>query len=233
MINLMGYSVLVDNNEQAKKLQEIAFKQGFTWVFGCKKIQFLNEKCFQFGIGGGKIIKFSSSREHYQDKYITKKAHFNELFGVKFVPTAMRCTQEQFDAIKPKLKGCEVYDISSFEQMPYLFNYRYEVENNITNYLPNSFNSDVKIYEEWNEELFLKNCGIEDDTLEQQLEKAKAEVERLEKEIENKKIKVGDWAINTLTNVVFKVISLEIELQDHYKKITNPQLIELLENEIK
>lgn len=151
MVNLMGHSVLVDNEEQARKLQEIAFEQGFEWANGGKIFKHINERSFQFGYDGEMQIVWTYDRKHYQDIYITKKAHFNDLFN----------------------------------------------------------------------------------SLEQQLEKAKAEVERLEKEIENNKIKAGDWVINPLTNIVIKVTSLKTKCPDHYKKITNPQLIELLENEIK
>ena len=50
----MGYSVLVELEEQAEKLQEIAFEQDFEWRFGYKKIQHLDERSFQFGLEGGK-----------------------------------------------------------------------------------------------------------------------------------------------------------------------------------
>lgn len=44
-------------------------------------------------------------------------------------------------------------------------------------------------------------------------------------------IKVGDWVISELNDCVFKYQFSR--LQDHLTKITNPQLIELLEQEIK
>lgn len=64
--------------------------------------------------------------------------------------------------------------------------------------------------------------------LHQQLEKAKAEVARLEKEIE---IKVGDWCINK-RNQIFK-IKVGLTLNGDFRKITNPELIKLLEDESK
>lgn len=325
MTDLMGYSVLVDNEEQAEKLQEIAIEQGFEWRFGGKVINVLDGRSFQFGLNGEKVITWDPSGEHYQDNFITKKAHFNDLFNSleqcnmkltkeqvyvnlqgkseeeltdlywllknnnqdlfhndlptfieeyyktnrflefycgkwgggsnlktevtieqlkeilqpmeTFTPIAMKCTQEQFDSIMPKLKGCKIGSMDNFEEMPYLINYRNSEKNSITNYLreDKSVNGMV-VHEEWNEELFLKACGIEDCTLEQQLEKAKAEVKRLEKEIENNKIKFGDWV--THNNYVFKAIQDKYDLhilnkRNDFKKITNPQLIELLEQEIK
>lgn len=186
MVNLMGYSVLVDNEEQAKKLQEIAISQGFEWEYGDKKIEHLHVRSFIFGYGGKKV--FICSNSHYQDEHITKKAHFNELFVGKFTPIAMRCTQEQFEAIRPKLKGCALCFITDFNSYKYLINNAGGVKNVVTNISESGksqFNRTV--YEEWNEEIFLKACGIEIDTLEQQLERAKAEVERLEKLIKAKK----------------------------------------------
>ena len=80
MVDLMGYSVLVDNEEQARKLQEIAIEQGFAWRLGHEKIRYLEKKSFQFGFRGDKVITWNFDGKHYQDQYITKTAHFNDLF---------------------------------------------------------------------------------------------------------------------------------------------------------
>lgn len=78
----------------------------------------------------------------------------------KFTPIAMRCNKEQFKTIKPKLKKFIVGGISNFEDMPYLINNRFSEQNNITNYKKEDL--DVKtIYETWDEETFLRACGIE------------------------------------------------------------------------
>lgn len=79
--DLMGYSVLVDNEDQARKLQEYAFKQGFEWNSGCKEVLYLGCKSFQFGIFGFKKITKTEGGEHYQDEDITKKAHYHDIFG--------------------------------------------------------------------------------------------------------------------------------------------------------
>lgn len=71
-----------------------------------------------------------------------------------------------------------------------------------------------------------KDAAAEGD-LQQQLKKAKAEVARLEKEIE---IKVGDWVYCKTNDCVFKYQFGR--LKEDLKKITNPQLIKLLEDEI-
>lgn len=71
---------------------------------------------------------------------------------------AMKCNQEQFDAIKDKLTNCDL--ITNFDKAPYLVNcYR---ESSITN-LPYEYaNAWVdKCYDEWNEQIFLNACGIE------------------------------------------------------------------------
>lgn len=72
-------------------------------------------------------------------------------------------------------------------------------------------------------------------TLEQQLQKAEAEVKRLQSLIEEEnKLKVGDWVIVKGTSTIFKVKATDIKYVDsRHEKITNPQLIILLEQEIK
>jgi len=78
-------------------------------------------------------------------------------------PIAMRCTQEQFDMIKPKLENVE--DISSrFEFNCYLVNNYRGIKHNISN---SSNTGDMKltreIHETWNERIFLEACGIKVD----------------------------------------------------------------------
>lgn len=77
----------------------------------------------------------------------------------------MRCNQEQFDAIRPKLEraGLEIKDITSFDE------YYYYLTNNLGNKLgvvSNIYNGAKPeygrtIFEEWNEQTFLEYCGIE------------------------------------------------------------------------
>lgn len=112
-----------------------------------------------------------------------------------FTPIAMRCTQEQFDSIKPKLIGLMIEHISPFSECGYLTNNLWGKEkiiSNITYYAKAYVNREV--HEEWNEEIFLKACGIEvETTLTEQLEKEEAEVKRLKEAIEEEnKPKIGD-----------------------------------------
>jgi hypothetical protein len=82
----------------------------------------------------------------------------------KFIPTAMKCTMEQFQSIHPILldHGKEPYQITNdFDQgRCYLINYH---AHGITNLSESSFFVDqAKVrYETWDGDLFLKNCGIE------------------------------------------------------------------------
>jgi hypothetical protein len=75
-------------------------------------------------------------------------------------PISMRCTQEQFEEIRPILEanGCNVSDIHPFYAVPYLINFRFDKINNITNYDLPKTNS--KVYEIWNAQIFLEACGI-------------------------------------------------------------------------
>lgn len=83
----------------------------------------------------------------------------------KFTPIAMRCNQEQFEAIKPKLEKAN-FKILNDRMVPF----------NIDEYLTNSFNGNkivnihscIKhnnrtVYETWDEATFLRACGIEVD----------------------------------------------------------------------
>lgn len=167
----------------------------------------------------------------------------------KFTPIAMKCTQEQFEAVKPKLNGFRITSMWDFEQSNYLVNNADGVDFHVVNVgLCNRNSYKRKVYEEWNEEIFLKACGIEVESLEQQLEKAKAEVKRLEEEIESNKPKVGDWCKFWDENELEFCLSqldyiTEEDEVDFYatitgsyytsaEKITNPELIKLLEDEI-
>lgn len=113
-----------------------------------------------------------------------------------FRPIAMRCTQQQFEEIKPKLKGVRIYDADfyRYSRSPYLTN-NLSGEKGVISNIPEHYKSDYsrETYEEWNERIFLEACGIEVNSLEQQLQKAEAEVKRLREAIEDSKIKIGDW----------------------------------------
>jgi hypothetical protein len=76
---------------------------------------------------------------------------------------AMKCTQEQFDAVKDKLVGCTINSIDSFEEFEYLTNNYgnspFKLISNISNLWKEDFEREV--HETWNEEIFLNACGIE------------------------------------------------------------------------
>lgn len=76
----------------------------------------------------------------------------------------MRCTQEQFDAIKPKLKQIEGLEFSKsfddFIKCPYLTNNFDDEELNVCNTNQISIHEYRRIvFEEWDENIFLKYCG--------------------------------------------------------------------------
>ena len=165
-----------------------------------------------------------------------------------FTPIAMKCTQEQFEAVRPKLIGLKITSISPFSDYNYLVNNLWGELKLISN-IPYNYNGshNRKVYEEWNEKTFLKACGIETEpTLIEKLQKAEAEVKRLKEAIEDSKIKIGDWiTFNNGSTKGFDKVEIinssdyNIGTQFCYykesecKKITNPELIKLLEQEIK
>jgi len=71
---------------------------------------------------------------------------------------AMRCTQEQFDSIKDRIK-CEIYDLSNFKEFPYLINDYFE---SVTN-LSTTGNKKREVYETFDAEIFLKACDSWED----------------------------------------------------------------------
>jgi len=76
---------------------------------------------------------------------------------------AMKCNKEQFEAIKPKLEGMEIYSVTCFNEFPYLINYDNGIKlSNIDKYtFKNKIIHAEEIHETWNERIFLEACGIE------------------------------------------------------------------------
>jgi len=78
-------------------------------------------------------------------------------------PIAMRCDQQQFDAIKPKLEqieGFKIKDISNFEDNCYLVN-NYDSYDGIVSNLPDGTKGRYNriVYKKWDEQIFLDACG--------------------------------------------------------------------------
>jgi len=85
----------------------------------------------------------------------------------EFKPIAMKCTEEQFNAIRPilKAKDARMYDIGSFNHFPYLVNNLDNDQGLISNVLERR--KDLRertVFEEWNQDTFLEYCGIEKQT---------------------------------------------------------------------
>lgn len=86
--DLLGYSVEVDNEEQARMLQESAFKQGFRWIGVGEKILHTSKKYFQFK---GKTIYWEN--EHPDN---LKQIHFNNIFAPKYEVTMIAEKPKEF-----------------------------------------------------------------------------------------------------------------------------------------
>lgn len=79
-------------------------------------------------------------------------------------PIAMKCSEEQFNAIKPKLEktGLTIRSIDSFEEAPYLVNNLREQLGFISNTATSAKTRWLRtVFEEWDEQTFLEHCGIE------------------------------------------------------------------------
>lgn len=81
----------------------------------------------------------------------------------KIKPIAMKCTQEQFEKIEPILRehGFQITWIASFMDYPYLtnnFSGTYKIVSNVAGSIEDYGRT---VFEEWDEDTFLKYCGIE------------------------------------------------------------------------
>jgi len=81
----------------------------------------------------------------------------------EFSPLAMKCNQDQFNMIKPKLEGHAFINFNTiydFDEHPYLINNYVLKRGNIGN---NSYPNEQyrTVHETWNEEIFLNACCIE------------------------------------------------------------------------
>lgn len=150
-----------------------------------------------------------------------------------FTPIAMKCTQEQFNAIKPKLENCKIQCITNFIEMPYLINNRSEKKNNITNYMKlDAGDGNRRVHEEWNEQLFLKACGVEVETLQEKAIRLENELKEVKQNIEEEnKPKLNDWVYNKEEELFYKK-SYNI-FNQYENKITDQELINKLNELIK
>ena len=124
----------------------------------------------------------------------------------QFTPIAMLCNKEQFEAIKPKLKGMKIGCISNFNEWNYLVNN----ENGYPFVICNTGESGSKrynrdIHETWNERIFLEACGIEtEETFEITKETIiKYKMKDEFPEVFDVKLEVGKWYKNDQNAIFF------------------------------
>lgn len=205
--DLMGYSVLVDNPEQARKLQEYAFKQGFVWMSGEKEVLYLGCKSFQFGVFGCKKITKTEGREHYQDEDITKKAHYNDIFGETLQEKPLK-KEDVYVVLKGKTEE-ELRDLYAFlignneplfaPSLRYFLEYRndpvgdFHLGEEEAEWLVNKLHKDKT--EVTIEQLKQIIKPMETETLKEKVERLEKELEQAKKELEDSKPKVGDVAV--------------------------------------
>jgi len=156
----------------------------------------------------------------------------------------MRCTQEQFDAIEPKLRDLKIWYITPFTDCNYLVNNvggETKTISNVMNHAKGDHNREV--HEEWNEEIFLEACGIEVETLQEKEQRLLKELEEVQQQIEEEnKPKIGDickvWDNDKTTFLVGRLECVaETEIYPYYvygvtfkncEKITDSVLLENL-----
>ena len=77
-------------------------------------------------------------------------------------PIAMKCNPAQYKKIKPILlqNGFKEISITCFKEYPYLINNFSQTEKRLGNGCKAHLSNDRKLFEEWNEDIFLEYCGI-------------------------------------------------------------------------
>lgn len=80
----------------------------------------------------------------------------------EFKSIAMRCTQEQFDAVRGKLENYRTDYINNFNEYPYITNYLQHGNQvaTCTEFFAKNNTERHELHETWNEKVFLQACGI-------------------------------------------------------------------------
>lgn len=137
----------------------------------------------------------------------------------KFIPTAMRCTMEQFQSIHPILldHGKTIHHITNdFQYRCYLINYH---ESGITNLQKESFYIDEARVrcETWDGDLFLKNCGIE-------VKQNKEDMNKVyERSIEDM-MKIHNVACSTWKTIILEEYIRKVNPHDGMIEVTEEQI---------
>ena len=131
----------------------------------------------------------------------------------KMTPIAMRCNKKQFEAIKPKLEGMEIYSVTCFNEFPYLINYDNGIKlSNIDKYtFKNKIIHAEEIHETWNERIFLEACGIE---IKETFEITKETIIKYKMkdefpEVFKVKLEVGKWYKKPNTPFVYHILEIK------------------------
>lgn len=111
-----------------------------------------------------KTWTLSNSKETKREITIPQLKQIIKPMGT-FTPIAMKCTKEQFESFKPKLDSLNIEDVCQLRIYPYLINTYNNIKNNIGNVQKDRISNKSDTHETWNEEIFLKACGIEFDIL--------------------------------------------------------------------
>jgi len=75
----------------------------------------------------------------------------------------MRCTQEQFESIKDRIK-LKIANVENLKGYPYLINYAGNKQKVVTNYSISAIKNDkMELYETFDSEIFLKACDSWED----------------------------------------------------------------------
>ena len=143
-VKIVGVKV---NEQQGKLIQQRMEELGFVHVY---------TKLNSWGWGN------NGTRFCYKQQ-TTKPKSTNQVMK-DMRPISMKCSQKQFNQIKPVLEenGLTIVSIDSFTDHPYLVNNLGNDFGEVSNAMPHNKDSwDREVFEEWDQDLFLQYCGIE------------------------------------------------------------------------
>lgn len=152
------------NSEQSEALQKYLFSLGYNWGYPTKEPKHLDKK-YLFTDNTYDEITFCKNEDYFSrdDRTRIKFKDYFEKVVKSIRSIAMKCTQENWDDVKPILEknGLKNYDIDSFSDFPYIctnHDGNLGCIGNIHDEKKNNHNR--KVYEQWHKNVFLNACGI-------------------------------------------------------------------------
>lgn len=164
--------VLMENQEQCNRMQKLCIDNGLPNWYHKDAFNFdskFNYNVFCDAFTKKFLIVSTNDLYDYKSKRQITETDFIELVNKhslisKYKPISMKCNKKQFQSIYPKLDkfNLQVEQLASFDVFGYLSNNFDGKKLLVSNIHKNAKNRlDRMVFEKWDEETFLKCCGID------------------------------------------------------------------------